>query len=169
MKYQKKQSYLFAAILILAAFWMLYTFPFPPEQLVRDLDLSSCERLTLEATEYPDDPRHEISYSLVLTPGDEGFDEIISALRGMKFHRSLLSFLSKNATQSHPISAGDACWSVHCLCGDTVFRLENFFGEASMRSDPGDKYAKLRPAGSADWQNSILTLIKENPKTQLTK
>ena len=169
MTKRKKRIICGIVILVLAAAWLFYAFPRTPEQMVPGLDFSACDRLTLDATEFPDGKaQNQVNYSLVLTPGDEGFDEILSSLRTRKFSRSPFGWLSKNATKIHRNAAGDIRWSVHCPCGDMMFRLNNFFGSVSMTADPGDRYAKLRPAEKADWLNSVFLLIRDNPDATIT-
>lgn len=170
MKKNGKLLVLGAVLLILAAAWIFYAFPRTPEQMVPGLDLSACDRLTLESTWYPDDRAdHQIRCSLVLTPGDEGFDEILNTLRTHEFSRSPFGWLSRNATKTHPISAGDIRWSIHCPCGDALFCLDNFFGDMSMTADPGDRYAKLHTRDGENWRSSIYDMISQNPNTEITK
>ena len=169
MTKRKKRIICGIVILVLAAAWIFYAFPRTPEQMAPGLDLSACDRLTLDATEYPDGKASgQTNYSLVLTPGDEGFDEILSSLRTRKFSRSPFGRLARNGTLIHRNVADDIRWSVHCPCGDMMFRLNNFFGSVSMTADPGDRYAKLRPAEKADWLNSVFLLIRDNPDATIT-
>lgn len=159
-----------ALVLALAAAWAIYAAPRRAEQIVRDLDFDECTRITLEATEYPTDHADDsVYYSLVLEKGDEDFDALVRAISGQKFSRKALGVLSKHATKIHSIRAGDSRWSAHCVCGERVFRIEDYFGDMSMRADPGDIFAKLRPTDKAAFSAEVFAIIKQNPGTTVKK
>ena len=166
MTERKKRIICGIIVLILAAAWLFYAFPRTPEQMVKRVSFDECTRIILSATENPTDAaRDEVNYSLALEKGDAGFDELISAVRRQSFSRKALGALSKNATKSHPISAGDYRWSAIFVCGDSVFRLDDFFGDLSMSADPGDMFAKLRTANSGAFTAELFEMIKQNSKT----
>ena len=166
MKKSQKRLICLVLVLALAAAWAVYAFPRTPEQMVKGLDFDECTRITLNATEYPTaKARDGLSCSLVLEKGDAGFDKLLSAVRAQKFSRKALGVLSKNATKTHPISAGDAGWTAMFVCGESVFRLEDFFGDMSMTADPGDLFAKLRTGDRETFSAEVLEMIKQNPKT----
>ena len=170
MTKHKKRIICGIILLVLAAAWIFYVFPRTPEQMVKGIGFDECTRITLRATEYPTaHARDGVDYSLVLEKGDSGFDELIAAVRGQSFSRKALGTLSKSATKSHPISAGDSCWSAIFVCGESVFKLNDFFGDMSMSADPGDIFAKLRTDNSGAFTAEVFEMIKKNLKTTTEK
>lgn len=155
---KKKRLITAAVVAIIVLFALLYTRPMTLAQMAPEVRWENCRDISINAQEGTD-----TRYDLQLSPGDEGFDELLALLQTHTFRRSLLSLVPINGTKTHAVRPGDFQWDVFVLCGDSGVVIDNFFGTVTVRSVSTGREWRVATADKDTFLLTVFGLIKNNP------
>lgn len=152
------------AVLVIAGLW--FARPLTIEQMVPGLKLDACVGMTAY---YTDDPRGTRDKGVELSLGEEGFSALLELTRERKFSRSPFWWIP-TGTKTHRWEDGDFKWELMLLFenvplpdGNTgsgaVVRLNNFFGELSLRGYDGKTYP-VRTSGQEEWIGAVMDALR---------
>lgn len=139
MKKRVKAAVL-AAIVLCAAFALIYTRPRTLAQRYPLVDLADCTSIEGDYSVWQGDQAH-----FAIEPGDPDFDAMLELLRSAAF-RTRLANLFPAGTKYHHNAEGDFRWTVTLRCGDvtladgSVLRdapimIDNFYGDTELCFD----------------------------------
>lgn len=139
MKKRVKAAVL-AAIVLCAAFALIYTRPRTLAQRYPLVDLADCTSIEGDYSVWQGDQAH-----FAIEPGDPDFDAMLELLRSAAFWTRLAN-LFPAGTKYHHNAEGDFRWTVTLRCGDvtladgSVLRdapimIDNFYGDTELCFD----------------------------------
>lgn len=156
------------AALVIAGLW--FSRRMTIEEICPGVELAECIRIEVRYRTWERSGAYFDDTTVILSPGDQGFKEVIGLLEEKRFSRSPFWRFS-SGEKYHRWMEGDFCWYMDLVFEDVTLpdgstgsgylvHLNNFFGDLELWRYDGNTYP-LQTSDQREWVREVLDVFLE--------